>query len=81
MGKLAGERILLAGMVRREQVRQVSGQLVVRAVRERKGRESADLSLFLEQAEISLHGNCSQSQKRLWAQDFELGFKILTAVQ
>lgn len=80
LGELACESVLLARMVRREELREAVGKWVTRAVAKGKCGKASDLAALFEQAEISAHGNAPQYENCARTNQLQLALEVGTAV-
>jgi hypothetical protein len=73
--------ILLAGMVRSEQSRQVSGKLVANSVTKPERRKTLDFAAIFQQPQVNTHRNAPKGENRARPQNFKLALEIRTAVR
>src|SRR5271155_4795897 len=81
LSKLSRECVLLTGMIRRVEPRQVAGQGVAGAMTETKCRQALDFAAVLEQPQKNAHRDASQCEKGARPEDFEFPFEVGTAVR
>src|SRR5947209_1049167 len=74
-------RVLLAGMVGREEMRKARGEFGHGAVRERVCRPACNPAVSLQNVEITVPGNLSKSQYGAWLEQLELALKVRTAAR
>ncbi len=79
--KLARKCILLARMVRRKQPRQISRQLIIRAMPKRKSSQSRNLPALFQQSQISPHRDAAQYQHSARLQNFEVALPKVAAIR
>src|SRR5712664_4995003 len=72
-------RVLLAGMIRREEMRKARGEFGHGAVRERVCRPECNPAASLQNVEITVPGNLAKSQYGARLQQLELALKVRTA--
>src|SRR3989449_4141926 len=72
-------RVLLAGMVGREEIRKACREFGHGAVRERVCRPECNPAASLQNVEITVPGNLSKSQYGAWLEQLELALKVRTA--
>src|SRR5438445_606531 len=73
-------RVLLAGMVGREEIRKALGEFGHGGVRERVCRPECNPAASLQNVEITVPGNLSKSQYGAWLEQLEFALKVRTAV-
>jgi hypothetical protein len=79
--KLASKSILLARMIRRKKPRQISRQLITRAMPKRKRSQRRNLPALLKQSQISPHRDATKHQHRARPQNFQLAFQKVPAIR
>jgi hypothetical protein len=79
--QLASKCILLARMIRRKKPRQISRQLIARAMPKRKRSQRRNHPALFQQSQISPHRNASQYQHRARLQNFQLALQKVPAIR
>ncbi len=75
-----GLRVLLAGMIRGEEAREIARQDETCAVRKWVGRARTDQAFLFQQIEIRVEGDASQGKNRSRADKFQFSFEIGQAI-
>jgi hypothetical protein len=79
--KPASKCILLARMIRREQARQISRQLVTRPMPKRKRSQSRDLPALFQQSQISPHRDATEHEHGARLQSLQLPLQKMPAIR
>ena len=79
--KLSSKSILLAGMIRRKEPRQIAWQLITRAMPKRKRSQRRNQTALFQQSQISPHRDAPQDQHRARPQDLQIALQKVPAIR